>query len=149
MHQVEYGIWQGMLNRCRNPNTKDYKYYGARGVTVCLRWRSFDAFLSDMGSRPSRHHSIERIDNLRGYEPGNCKWATRAEQSKNQRRRMDNTSGVTGVNWLQRLRKWQAYIGHNGRVIYLGVFNDIESAAAARRAKAAELGFPPGHGGGQ
>jgi len=84
----EYGTWQGMLNRCRNPKCKSYSYYGGRGITVCDRWReSFQAFLEDMGSKPSPTHSIDRIDNEGNYEPGNCRWATKAEQNRNQRKR--------------------------------------------------------------
>lgn len=80
----EYAIWQAMKNRCLNPNVIEYKRYGGRGITVCDRWRvSFSAFLSNMGPRPSRHHSIERTDNERGYDPGNCRWATNQEQSNN------------------------------------------------------------------
>lgn len=79
-----YGSWAKMIARCHNPQTPEYKWYGARGIVVCDRWRhSFSAFRADVGERPSRAHSIDRIDNDRGYEPGNCRWATRAEQSRN------------------------------------------------------------------
>lgn len=82
----EYRIWKGMIARCENPNRRDYPHYGGRGVNVCGRWReSFDAFLADMGPRPSRQHSIERIDNKGDYEPGNCCWETRKQQQRNKR----------------------------------------------------------------
>lgn len=81
-----YCSWSSMVQRCTNPNCKSWPEYGGRGITVCDRWRnSFDAFLADMGQKP-RGTSIDRIDNDRGYEPGNCRWATRAVQNKNQRR---------------------------------------------------------------
>lgn len=81
-----YQTWQAMCRRCRDPNFIVYADYGGRGITVCRRWaNSFEAFLEDMSERPSKRHSIERIDNARGYEPGNCRWATQTEQMRNTR----------------------------------------------------------------
>jgi hypothetical protein len=75
-----YKSWQAMKYRCRmRPGYVD------RGVTVCERWLTFENFLADMGERPSRDHSLDRIDNDGNYEPGNCRWATRSEQQKNKR----------------------------------------------------------------
>lgn len=144
---AEHRIWTGMLRRCRNPRATDYADYGGRGIAVCERWTSYEAFLADMGRMPTATHSIERLDNSRGYEPDNCKWVPRAEQARNQRRRRDNTSGVTGITWKEPNRKWQVNIGHQGRLIYLGLFADLDQAIAVRKAKAAELGFSPNHGG--
>jgi len=75
-----------MLQRCTNPKHISWHYYGERGVTVCNRWRDFTVFLTDMGDRPSPHHSLDRIDNDGNYEPGNVRWATRIQQGKNRRR---------------------------------------------------------------
>lgn len=81
----EYGIWKGMRERCRNVNHAAYDRYGGAGVRVCDRWNNFGVFLSDMGPRPSLRHSVDRYPNARGnYEPGNCRWATPSEQSRNQ-----------------------------------------------------------------
>jgi hypothetical protein len=82
-----YQTWVAMKNRCLNPATENYSRYGGRGVTVCQRWvESFDAFLADVGERPDGR-TLDRIDNFRGYEPGNVRWATRREQRLNTRKR--------------------------------------------------------------
>ena len=78
--------WTGMKDRCTNPKVRNYKNYGARGVTVCQRWMdSFEAFLSDVGECPEGM-SIDRIDSCGNYEPGNCRWATPLTQGRNTRR---------------------------------------------------------------
>ena len=83
---LEYKTWQRMKNRCQNPNDGEYEHYGARGITVCERWQhSYKDFVADVGHRPSGKFSIDRIDNARGYEPGNVRWATPREQQSNRR----------------------------------------------------------------
>lgn len=78
--------WRNMRERCQNPRSKNYPSYGGRGITVCERWQAFENFYADMGDPPSPQHSIDRIDNDRGYEPGNCRWTTMDVQGKNRRR---------------------------------------------------------------
>ncbi len=85
-HSPTYGTWATMLSRCRNSHFHKYKDYGARGITVCDRWLTFENFLADMGERP-KGRSIDRINNDGNYEPGNCRWATPQEQRQNQRPR--------------------------------------------------------------
>lgn len=81
-----YAIWHGMLTRCTNPNTKQWKDYGGRGITVCERWRLFENFLADMGERPP-NLQIDRINNNENYEPSNCQWVTHAENCAPGKRR--------------------------------------------------------------
>lgn len=80
-----YSTWENMVSRCHNPNNPYFQKYGGRGIEVCDRWRTFENFLADMGDRPSRLYSIDRVDNDSGYEPGNCRWATKKEQQRNRR----------------------------------------------------------------
>lgn len=83
----EYISWAAMVQRCSNPKATHFEYYGGRGIGVCERWsNSFDLFLSDVGPRPGPGFSLDRIDNSRGYEPGNVRWASRIDQMQNTRR---------------------------------------------------------------
>jgi hypothetical protein len=81
---TEYNCWLGMKDRCFNPNRKFYLNYGGRGITVCNRWMKFENFLEDMGERPPGL-TLDRVNNNRNYEPNNCRWATRKQQSANRR----------------------------------------------------------------
>lgn len=81
---VEYRTWAHMKSRCYNPKTPDFKYYGARGITVCDEWlHDFQKFFDHVGYRPSLKHSIDRINNNGNYEPGNVRWATTYQQCHN------------------------------------------------------------------
>lgn len=79
---IEYRAWKAMRWRC-NPKSPTKNRYYDRGIRVCERWDSFANFFEDMGERPSKEHSIDRIDNDKGYEPSNVKWSTRIEQTNN------------------------------------------------------------------
>lgn len=97
-----------MIQRCTNPKNDRFASYGGRGITVCERWRrSFDAFATDVGARPSRQHTIDRIDNTKGYEPGNVRWATAIQQQRNMRSNVQVTfrgETLLLVEWAERLK---------------------------------------------
>ncbi len=101
----EYRSYRCMLLRCFDSNHRNFHLYGGKGIIVCDRWReSFENFIADMGSAPSRQHTIDRIDNAKGYEPGNCRWATRTEQMENCRfNRLINHEGktLTVARWAE------------------------------------------------
>lgn len=80
----EYSSWMAMRTRCNNPNSKDYPRYGGRGISICDRWGDFSLFLHDMGERPEGK-TLERIDSMKAYEPGNVKWGDHFEQARNRR----------------------------------------------------------------
>lgn len=80
---AEYRAWSGMMQRCTVKTNKAYKRYGARGIKVCERWRTFANFLEDVGLKPSKDHSLGRQDDNGIYEPGNVRWETKEQQANN------------------------------------------------------------------
>lgn len=81
----EYEIWVGIRKRVDNPKCPAFSYYGGRGITYEESWRSFENFLKDVGEKPSKDHTLDRIDTNGNYEKNNVRWATRSEQSRNKR----------------------------------------------------------------
>lgn len=127
----EYQIWASMIQRCVNPNDESYVNYGGRGIKVCDRWLDFDNFLMDMGNRTNPEYTLERIDVNGDYEPYNCIWDTRIVQSRNQRLRSDNTTGIRGVT--KSGKKYLVRISVEGRRITIGSFDTLEQARKARK----------------
>lgn len=110
----EYTSWKDMKRRCYNPRARYYHIYGGRGITICDRWRtSFVNFLADMGPKPFPEASIDRIDNDGNYEPGNCRWATKLEQSHNSRK----VRNITYNGETHCLREWARRIGITKRTL--------------------------------
>lgn len=105
---MTYGSWHSMIQRCTNPNNKDYRNYGGREITVCDRWRnSFQNFLEDMGEHPGSGYSLDRKDNEKGYCKENCRWATPTEQSRNKQ----NNLYMTYDGKRQLLVEWSEETG--------------------------------------
>ena len=108
-HSLEYSSWTRMVQRCTNRNSDRYVYYGARGITICARWLGPDGFVNfyaDMGPRPPGL-TLERKDNMRGYEPGNCVWATDEDQQNNKQ----NNHWITAFGKTMTLAQWSRETG--------------------------------------
>ncbi len=123
----EYRAWQSMKTRCLNPNRKQYKDYGGRGIAVCAEWlTSFANFLAYIGPKPTPEHTLERIDNNSGYQPGNVKWALRIEQNHNTRKnRLLTINGETLC-----VAEWARLAGVNCGTLLNRLKRGISPAAA-------------------
>ena len=120
----EHTVWRAMKKRCYNI-TPYYKYYGGRGITVCKRWlNSFPNFLKDMGSRPSKRHSIDRINNNKGYSKSNCQWVTKSKQMLN--RGAWGKVSLRGVS--HHGKKFSVGIAIKGKRVYIGIYKTKEEA---------------------
>lgn len=127
-----YRAWAAAKGRCRNSNAERYADYGGRGITFDPAWDDFETFYKDMGE-PKECESLDRIDNDKGYSKDNCRWATAEEQCENRRVRSDSRSGIKGVSYNDRMRRWLARATINGtrRQLYCGP--SFEDACTARR----------------
>jgi hypothetical protein len=94
-HPAAHGSWHWMMSRCFDSWNASYPYYGGRGITVCEKWLTFDGFFADMGDRPDGK-TLDRLDPDANYEPGNCRWATRAEQNAHRRNPWDTRRAKYG-----------------------------------------------------
>jgi hypothetical protein len=111
---AEYSAWLAMRQRCFYPKSAHFARYGGRGITVCARWKdSFENFLADMGKKPSPQHSLDRVDNAGNYEPQNCRWATKKEQSCNTSANVFLTHNGETLT----ISQWTEKLGFNQNVI--------------------------------
>lgn len=110
----EYRSWDSMKQRCYNKNNNRYKNYGERGIKVCDRWlNSFENFLEDMGQKPSRKHTLDRLDNKLGYCKNNCRWLLNIEQQRNQTKSVFieyNGEKMIQTDWERKFNVCNGYI---------------------------------------
>lgn len=126
--RAEYQVWYGMVARCCDRRHPYFARYGGRGIRVCEHWRrDFMAFLSDMGPRPSRAYSLDRLDNDGDYAPENCRWATRHQQAHN-RAFVRDAVGVERIG-----NRWRAQIRIAGHRAFVGSFKTFADAQEAYR----------------
>lgn len=129
-----YQKYHDMKSRCYHEGHHSYKDYGGRGIKLADEWLGLYGFINfknyiekTIGARPSPQYSLDRIDNDKGYLPGNLRWATRHTQSLNRRMQSNNSSGYVGVT--RKSGKWQAGINRSGKFIYLGTYKTAKEAA--------------------
>lgn len=137
----ENRAWINMKDRCYNPKCISFPNYFSKGITVCDRWlESFENFYEDMGERPSKKHSLDRIDNDKGYSPDNCRWADKSTQKRNQGKKKFTKSKYKwitprGSRWIA--RGWDGVKRHD-----LGSYEDEITAAKAADSFYREFGYP-------
>jgi hypothetical protein len=125
-----YQTWANMKRRCFNKNDKNFSRWGGRGITVCDEWMEFVLFKDwALSNGYDESLSIDRIDNNGNYEPSNCRWTTRAVQSRNQNKPSNNTTGFKGVHRSR--DKFRARIRHNEKYVNIGTFKTAEEASIA------------------
>lgn len=138
-HDKLYSTWNNMIYRCTREDNISYKDYGGRGIKVCDRWLDVVNFVEDMGYPSDETLTLERVDVDGDYNKDNCVWANASIQVFNQRKGINNSSGKVGVTFKKKAGKWVAFITKNYKYIYLGIYEDIEDAIAARKAAEKEL----------
>jgi hypothetical protein len=130
-----YKTWCEMRYRCENPNKHNFRYYGGRGISVCVRWQDFEAFAEDMGVRPEGM-TLDRIDPNGNYEPENCRWATKKQQMNN-RGNYNRILTVKGrrVTMTQASRLWRVPVGTIWMRLKLGWGEEDAAIRSVRKHK--------------
>lgn len=130
-HSPLYRRWIDMKARCLNPNCRNYKNYGGRGISICEEWMVFENFAKwSIENGYKKELSIDRIDNDGNYEPSNCRWTTKSVQNMSMRHK--NTSGYVGISRHSISDRWYGRIKVDGKCIYTGMSSDIHEAARMR-----------------
>ena len=144
-----YKAWANIKNRCYNKNSHDYKYYGGRGITMSDEFSSdsvlFCEYVMSLPNSTKEGYTIDRINNDRGYERGNIRWASKQTQAINRRKQYNNKSGYVGVVaniGAHCSGKFISRITHGGVRIHIGMFDTAEEAAIARDEYIKKNGLP-------
>lgn len=142
MDRGERGIWQGMIRRC-TPGLPGSEYWGDKGVTVCEKWAaSFEAFIEDVGPRPSLDHSIDRYPDPYGnYEPGNTRWATPQQQRENQRARIPGLRLEAKKQVFSALWNWMLRTGFRDTSLAWAISERTARAVSPRQVARWRKGF--------
>lgn len=126
----EYRSWASMMGRCYNEKSRQYRNYGARGITVCPEWHDVANFIHDMGAPPDGM-TLERIDNESGYSRGNCTWASKRDQSWNTRR-VYGPKQRPAIDVDDRGGRFRCQVGVGQRHVNVGTYDTLDKAVAAR-----------------
>lgn len=135
----QYQIWSGMKSRCHNENSDVYLSYGARGISYDDKWETFGGFWEDMEEGYSDDLTLDRIDPNGDYNKENCRWVDKFLQAINKNTSINNTSGTTGVSWVEANQNWRVRISVEGKRLCLGSFESYEEAVLIR--KQAEIAY--------
>lgn len=131
-----YTIHHSMVARCERPSHPFYRWYGARGIKVCDEWHDVSLYINYiekvLGPKPTPKHSIDRIDNSKGYEPGNIRWASKKEQADNRTYSRNTVTGVGNVYKLKGSPNYYVRMFDRGVCTNLGTYKSIDEAIIAR-----------------
>lgn len=130
-----YTRWLSTTQRCRNPNHNSYRNYGGRGITMAECFKDFTVYRDYVTALPGydpEKASLDRLDNSKGYEPGNLRWVPYSHQIANQRYSGKGQNKFTGVNWSKTHKRWVARITLEGKSLFSRSFMTEEEAVKAR-----------------